>query len=161
MSATKTIQLQVNGKNAEVNCDENAPLLYILRNDLGLKGARFGCGDGLCGSCTVLIDGQPAHSCDNPIWSAKEGRIETIEYIRETALGRQLVNAFIEKQAGQCGYCLTGILVGAAALLRANPQPSRQEIANALDGHLCRCGAHNRILDAIGAVGDTAVGATS
>ncbi|MGI9521880.1 MAG: (2Fe-2S)-binding protein [Hyphomicrobiaceae bacterium] len=159
MSAIKTIGLQVNGKSAEVTCNENTPLLYILRNDLGLKGARFGCGDGLCGACTVLIDGQPVKSCDVPVWSAKEGTIETIEIIRDTALGRQLVEAFIEKQAGQCGYCLTGILVAAITLLEANPQPARQEIADALDGHLCRCGAHNRILDAVKAASDASIGA--
>ena len=158
MSAIKTTRLQVNGRSVKVSCNENTPLLYILRNDLGLKGARVGCGDGRWGACTVLIDGQTAKSCDIPVWSAKESAIETIEKIRETGLGRQLVDAFIEKQAGQCGYCLTGILVAAVTLLQTNPQPARQDIADALDGHLCRCGAHNRILDAIEAVADAAIG---
>jgi nicotinate dehydrogenase subunit A len=149
--------MAVNGEAREVAAEPDTPLLYVLRNDFGLKGSRFGCGLGLCGACTVLVDGQPMHSCDTPLWSAAGKAVTTVE-----GLGPALSESFVDEQAAQCGYCISGILVRAAALLAGNPDPSEAEVRAALDGHLCRCGAHNRIVRAVlraaGAAGAAAGG---
>ena len=180
---TQTIELTVNGARRAVTADPGTPLIYILRNDLGLKGTRFGCGAGVCGCCTVLMDGRSIQSCNTPL-SAAEGReVVTIEGLGE-GLGdgqgqgqgqgqghghghgqgqaprgkpapHPLQQAFIDEQAGQCGYCLTGIIMGAAALLARTPSPTEAEIRAALDIHLCRCGAYDRILRAIRRAGET------
>lgn len=139
----------VNGNAVEAETDRDTPLLYVLRNQLELKGSRFGCGLGLCGSCTVLMDGHPIFSCDTPLWSVQDRSIETVEGLAQDGEPHPLQRAILEEQAGQCGYCLSGIVMRAKALLDSNPTPSRAEIAEALDRNLCRCGAHNRIIRAI------------
>lgn len=141
--------LTVNGAAHTVAADGKAPLLTILRNDLGLTGARFGCGDGSCGACTVLIDGRPTTACDAPLDWAAGREVATVESLSGDGGPHPVQRALEAEQAGQCGYCLTGIVVRAAALLQATPNPSRAEIAAALDRHLCRCGVQPRILRAV------------
>jgi nicotinate dehydrogenase subunit A len=141
--------LTVNGQRREVGADAETPLLYALRNDLKLKGARFGCGLGQCGACTVLVDGKPVQSCDFPLSAAVGKSITTIEGLSANGKPHPLQQAFVEEQAAQCGYCVTGIIMTAKALLDANPHPSDAEIREALKGNLCRCGTHQRILRAI------------
>ena len=147
MSVTTTIQ--VNGRRHEVAAEPETPLLYVLRNDLKLKGARFGCGLGQCGSCTVLVDGKPVQSCDFPLSAAAGKSVTTIEGIAANGKPHPLQQAFIDEQAAQCGYCITGIIMTAKALLDANPSPTDAEIRAALKGNLCRCGTHHRILRAV------------
>jgi aerobic-type carbon monoxide dehydrogenase small subunit (CoxS/CutS family) len=146
---TDHVTLRVNGHTHEVAAEPNTPLLYVLRNDLGLKGTRFGCGAGHCGSCTVLVDGNAVQSCDTPLWSASGREITTIEGLGSAEKPHPLQRAFLDEQAAQCGYCVNGIIMSAAALLKKTPRPSDAEIAAALDRNLCRCGTHVRILRAI------------
>ena len=148
-SPSDRVLLSVNGKSCEVHADPNTPLLYALRNDLDLRGARYGCGSGECGACFVLIDGHPAPSCDTPLWAAAGKTITTIEGLGAQGLLQPLEQAFIAEQAAQCGYCTSGILVSAAALLAGNPHPTETEVRAALDRNLCRCGAHNRVVRAV------------
>ena len=146
---TSAMAFNVNGARRAVTADADTPLIYILRNDLKLKGTRFGCGQGVCGCCTVLLDGRSVQSCNTPM-SAVEGRtVTTIEGLGSSSALHPLQEAFIEEQAGQCGYCLTGIIMGAAALLSRNPSPTDAQIRSDLDIHLCRCGSYDRILRAI------------
>jgi nicotinate dehydrogenase subunit A len=119
--------------------------VYILRNDLGLKGTRFGCGTGHCGSCTVVMDGRAIQSCDTPLWSAAGKEVTTIEGLGTAALPHALQQAFLDEQAAQCGYCINGILMSVSSL----EKPTEEEILKALERHLCRCGTHVRILRAI------------
>jgi aerobic-type carbon monoxide dehydrogenase small subunit (CoxS/CutS family) len=142
-------KLKVNGHEHEVEAEPKTPLLYILRNDLGLKGTRFGCGTGHCGACTVLMDGKAIQSCDTPLWSAEGREITTIEGLGSREKLHPLQQAFLDEQAAQCGYCIDGIMMSAAALLREKKNPTDAEIAAALDRNLCRCGTHVRILRAI------------
>jgi nicotinate dehydrogenase subunit A len=146
---TERVKLRVNGRVHEVAAEPNTPLLYVLRNDLGLKGTRFGCGAGHCGACTVLVDGNAVQSCDTPLWSASGREITTIEGLGSAEQPHPLQQAFLGEQAAQCGYCVNGIIMSAAALLKKTPRPSDAEIAAALDRNLCRCGTHVRILRAI------------
>lgn len=141
--------IHVNGRDHAVEADPETPLLYVLRNDLKLKGARFGCGLGQCGACTVLVDGKPVQSCDFPLSAAAGTSITTVEGLAADGTLHPLQQAFIAEQAAQCGYCVTGIIMTAKALLDANPRPSDAEIRTALKGNLCRCGTHQRILKAI------------
>jgi nicotinate dehydrogenase subunit A len=146
------ISITVNGKAHNVDADGETPLLYVLRNDLQLKGARFGCGLGVCGACTVAIDGKAVQSCDISLTAAAGKRITTIEGIGGSGSMDQmhaLQSAFIAEQAAQCGYCTSGIIMTAYALLARNAQPSEAEIRKALDGNICRCGTHVRVLRAI------------
>jgi nicotinate dehydrogenase subunit A len=146
----KRFEFSVNGKAVSVSLDnEESPLLDVLRNSLGLKGTRFGCGLEQCGCCMVLIDGAPEKCCTKPVWSVVGKEIVTVEGLGDAARPHPLQQSFLDEQAGQCGYCLAGILVSAKALLDKNPKPSRAEIAQALDGNICRCGSHNRILRAV------------
>lgn len=145
----EVISLHVNGKALDVRVEPDTPLLYVLRNDLGLKGTRAGCVEGQCMSCTVLIDGRPQTACMVPIGSIAGQRVETVESLVGNGTNHPLIDSVLEEQAGQCGYCLAGILMRAKALLDHNATPSRTDIAKALDDHLCRCGAHVRILRAI------------
>jgi nicotinate dehydrogenase subunit A len=145
----ETIKIRVNGVEREVRAEPSTPLLYILRNDLGLKGTRFGCGEGQCGACTVLVDGKPLQSCDTPLWSAAGHEITTVEGLSRDGVPHPIQQAFLDEQAAQCGYCINGIMMSAMALLERNPDPSEAEIAAALDRNLCRCGTHVRILRAI------------
>jgi nicotinate dehydrogenase subunit A len=143
------IRLLVNGEARDVSVDPDTPLLYVLRNDLGLKGTRAGCVEGQCMSCTVLLDGRPQTACMVPVGSVAGQRVETVESLVRNGTNHPLVDSVIEEQAGQCGYCLPGILMRAKALLDRDSAPSRADIAAALDDHLCRCGAHDRILRAV------------
>jgi len=140
-----SIELTVNGQTISVAVADDVPLLDVLRNHLDLKGSRYGCGLEQCGSCMVLIDGKAEYSCARDIATVAGKRIKTVESLGSHPL-RQ---AFLDEQAGQCGYCLSGILMSAKALLDRNQNPSRADIVTALDSHLCRCGAHPRILRAV------------
>lgn len=153
-----TTSINVNGRRHDVAADPETPLLYVLRNDLHLKGARFGCGQGLCGACTVLVDGKPVQSCDYPLSAAAGKAITTIEGLAADGRRHPLQSAFIAEQAAQCGYCVTGIILAAKSLLDANPRPSDAEIRAALKGNLCRCGTHQRILKAIRRAADAMAG---
>jgi nicotinate dehydrogenase subunit A len=147
---TKTFDFSVNGKSVSVALDdEETPLLNVLRNELGLMGTRFGCGLEQCGCCMVLIDGQPEKCCTKPVSSVAGKSVTTVEGLGSPQHPHPLQQAFIDEQAGQCGYCLSGILISAKALLAVNPSPTRSEIALALDGNICRCGSHNRIMRAV------------
>ena len=144
------VKLNVNGKNVAVASDDpEMPLLYALRDDLGLHGPRFGCGLGQCGACTVLIDGKARRSCVTPVSEVTGTKIVTLEGLGTAAKPHPLQVAFIEEQAVQCGYCINGMIMQAAALLQTNKHPSEQEIKAALAENLCRCGTHLRIVRAI------------
>jgi len=144
-----TISITVNGAAHQVVADAETPLLYVLRNDLKLKGARFGCGLGQCGTCTVIVDGKAVQSCDVPVSAVVGKAVTTIEGIRADGGLHPLQQAFIDEQAAQCGYCVSGIIMAAKALLDANLRASDAEIREALARNLCRCGTHQRILRAI------------
>ena len=141
--------ISVNGRALDVTADGETPLLYVLRNDAGCKGVRYGCGLGQCGTCTVIIDGKPVQSCDVPVSAVAGKSITTVEGIGSAEKPHPLQAAFVEEQAAQCGYCTTGIIMSAKVLLDANPSPSDAEIKQALAKNLCRCGTHLRIVRAI------------
>ena len=142
-------RLRVNQSFATVDCDGQTPLLYALRNDLSLNGPKFGCGLGQCGACTVLIDGQPVRSCVMPVASVGGRSIVTLDGLSTNGAPDPLQRAFIEAQAAQCGYCTSGMIMTAKALLERSKAPTEGEIKRALSGNLCRCGSHNRIVKAI------------
>ncbi len=144
-----SIDIHVNGRPCRVEAEPETPLLYVLRNDLKLKGTRFGCGLGQCGACTVIVDGAAVQSCDLPVSAVVGKRVTTIEALAENGRLHPLQQAFIDEQAAQCGYCATGIIMSAKALLDAHPEASDAEVREALAGNLCRCGTHARILRAI------------
>jgi nicotinate dehydrogenase subunit A len=143
------ITFTVNGTAKSVAGPETATLLDILRNQLGLMGTRYGCGLEQCGCCMVLVDGQPVYACTREVGTVAGKTVTTIEGLGSAAKPHPLQQAFLDEQAGQCGYCLSGILISAKALLDRNPKPSRADIVAALDKHLCRCGSHPRILRAV------------
>ena len=143
------ITLTVNGEARQVGAPQATSLLEVLRNHFGLMGTRYGCGLEQCGCCMVLVDGQPAYACTRELGTVAGRKVTTIEGLGTQAAPHPLQQAFLDEQAGQCGYCLSGILVSAKALLDRNPDPSRADIVAALDRHLCRCGAHQRILRAV------------
>src|ERR1700674_2314701 len=146
----QNVDLTVNGRAVTVSvAHEETPLLDVLRNGLRLTGTRFGCGLEQCGCCIVLIDGKPVKSCTRPISTVAGRSVTTIEGLGTPERPHPLQQAFLEEQAGQCGYCLSGILISAKALLDRNPSPSRAQIAAALDDNICRCGSHIRILRAV------------
>jgi nicotinate dehydrogenase subunit A len=153
--APSTFRLDVNGRATEVRADPDTPLLLVLRNALGLTGAKFGCGVGLCGACTVWIDGHPTPSCDQPVEYVGDRPIRTVEDLGDGDEPGPLQSAFLDEQAAQCAYCIPGILMSAAALLRDNPNPTRDDVVAALDRHLCRCGSHERIVRAVLAAADS------
>jgi nicotinate dehydrogenase subunit A len=144
------IALDVNGKVHEVDADPETPLLYVLRNDLALNGAKFGCGLGQCGACTVLVDGKAVFSCITPVSSLAGRRIRTVEGLGTIDRPGPMQRAFIEEQAAQCGYCIPGMMMRAQGLLEANPAASEADMRKALEPNLCRCGTHMRILRAVG-----------
>jgi len=139
----------LNGVVTETVARPDTPLLYVLRDDLGFKGTRFGCGNGQCGACFVLLDGHAAPSCDTPVWSVAGKSVTTVEGLTKDGEPHPLQRAFLEEQAAQCGYCSSGILISAAALLQNKPAPTEAEIRTALDRNLCRCGSHNRVVRAV------------
>jgi nicotinate dehydrogenase subunit A len=150
MSSTDAIiKLNVNGSERSVEADPASSLLGVLRKQLGLTGTRYGCGANQCGACNVLIEGQAVAACDTPLWAAAGKKIVTVEGLGTPERPHPLQRAFIAEQASQCGFCLSGILISAAALLERNPNPSEVEVRAALDRNLCRCGAHNRIVRAV------------
>ena len=150
-------KLTVNDRSVSVAADGGTPLLSVLRDELGLRGTKFGCGTEQCGACVVLVDGEPVYSCTREVVTLAGKSITTVEGLSKNGALSPLQQAFLDEQAGQCGYCLSGILVAAAALLRKKPKPSRADIVAALDPHLCRCGIHNRVVRAI----QTASGASA
>src|SRR5664279_2928013 len=144
------LEFTVNDKPVSVSLDnEETPLLNVLRNELGLMGTRFGCGLEQCGCCMVLVNGAPEKSCAKPVWSVAGKNVTTIEGLGTSERPHPLQQAFIDEQAGQCGYCLSGIIITAKALLDKNPSPTRAQIAAALVDNICRCGTHNRIMRAV------------
>ena len=145
------ISFRLNGDQVDLDVDPDTPLLYVLRNDLGLAGARFGCGLGLCGACFVHVDGVPVPSCETPVWSVAGKTVVTIEGLSP----HPVQQAFLRRQAAQCGYCVTGIVMTAAALLDREPHPSERMVAEALDRHLCRCGAQQRMIRAVVEAGES------
>lgn len=146
---TQPIAFTVNGQRREIGAAEGASLLDVLRHQLELKGSRYGCGLEQCGSCMVLVDGEPVFACTRLVATVAGREVTTIEGLGTVDRPHPLQQAFLDEQAGQCGYCLSGILISAKALLDRNPSPTRVEIVTALDKHLCRCGAHQRIIRAV------------
>jgi nicotinate dehydrogenase subunit A len=142
-------KLTVNGAAVTIDAADNAPLMDVLRNHLRLTSVRYGCGAEQCGTCMVLIDGEPAYSCTRELGSVAGRLVTTVEGLGTSDRPHALQRALIDEQAGQCGYCLSGIMISAAALLARNPRPGRGEIIAALDKHLCRCGTHVRIVRAV------------
>ncbi len=145
----ESIKLRVNGAERTVEADPASSLLGALRGQLGLTGSHFGCGANQCGACNVMIEEQAVAACDTPLWAAAGKDIVTVEGLGTPERPHPLQRAFLAEQASQCGYCLSGILISAAALLKHNPDPSEAEVRAALDRNLCRCGAHNRIVRAV------------
>jgi nicotinate dehydrogenase subunit A len=143
------INIKVNGAMHSVPAEPDTPLLYVLRNDLGLNAAKFGCGIAQCGACTVLVDGKPVRSCATPIDTLGRSEITTLESLGTIERPHPLQAAFMAEQAAQCGYCIPGFMMVAKALLDRNPQPSEADVRQGLAGNLCRCGAHNRIVRAV------------
>ena len=143
------MKIEVNGTAMEVAAHPDTPLLYVLRNELGLVGTRFGCGSGECGACFVLVDDRPMASCDLPLWSTAGKKITTIEGLTRGGELHPVQEALVEEQAAQCGYCMSGIIIAAAALLERNPRPNEADVRDALDRNLCRCGAHQRVVRAV------------
>jgi nicotinate dehydrogenase subunit A len=143
------MNLHLNGSVRSVDAKPDTPLLYVLRNELGLVGSRFGCGSGQCGACFVLVDGRPMASCDMPVSFAEGKKVTTIEGLGGNGELHPVQRALIAEQAAQCGYCMSGIAVAAAALLASNRKPTEQQVREALDKHLCRCGSHNRVVRAV------------
>lgn len=142
-------RLRVNGVERDIAADPATPLLSVLRGTLGLTAAHFGCGANQCGACFVLVDGHAVASCDTPLWSAAGKEVTTLEGLGTPERPHPLQRAFIAEQAMQCGYCIAGIIMSAAALLKRNPDPTEAQVREALDRNLCRCGAHNRIVRAV------------
>jgi len=145
----ETTTLEVNGVRRTVHAESDTPLLYILRNDLKLKGAKFGCGQGHCGACMVLLDGHAVNACDTPLWSADGKKVTTVEGLGTLEAPSALQSAFIAEQAVQCGYCISGCIVSATALLARNASPTEDELKAALSRNLCRCGTQSRIIKAV------------
>jgi nicotinate dehydrogenase subunit A len=143
------VSLTVNGSRREIRSEPATPLLYVLRGELGLNGPKYGCGLGQCGACTVLRDGRVLRSCIAPVGQLEGAEIVTLEGLGGEGWLHPLQQAFLEEQAGQCAYCIPGMIMTAAALLKGKPKPTPAEIRQALEGNLCRCGSHNRILRAV------------
>ncbi len=143
------VRFRLNGAETEIDADPDTPLLTVLRSQLGLTGSHFGCGAGECGACMVLVDDHALTSCDAPLWSVANKAVTTIEGLGSEQHPHALQRAFIAEQALQCGYCLSGIMMSAAALLKRNANPTTAEVKAALDRNLCRCGSHNRMVRAV------------
>ena len=144
----RTVAFQLNGKPTSVKTDDERMLLWVLRSDLGLTGSKFGCGEGLCGACTVVVGGRAVRSCVTPLKDVAGKRVLTIEGLGSDGL-HAIQQAFLEHHAFQCGYCTPGMIMNAYALLQKTPRPTREEIVAAMDDNLCRCGSHQRVIAAI------------
>ena len=154
----REVSFTLNGTSTRLTVDEDRMLLWVLRDDLGLTGTKFGCGQAICGSCTVLVDDQAVRSCATPMKAVDGRRVVTIEGLASGGRLHPLQQAFVEHLGFQCGYCTPGMILGAYALLAKNPTPTRADIVRALDGHLCRCGAHVRVVRAIESAAGTVRG---
>ncbi|MAX53711.1 MAG: (2Fe-2S)-binding protein [Methylophaga sp.] len=143
------MKLMINGKSRQVDAPEDTPILWTLRDILGMTGTKFGCGKALCGACTVMLDGKPIRSCVTPISAAKDKKITTIEAVSEDKVGQAVQTAWQSINVPQCGYCQSGQIVAATALLRDNPNPTDEDIDTAMRGNICRCGTYTRIREAI------------
>jgi aerobic-type carbon monoxide dehydrogenase small subunit (CoxS/CutS family) len=143
------ISFKLNGENVKSDVAQDTPLLTVLVNDMNVNGAKFGCGQAQCGACLVMVNGSPIHSCVAPLSTVAGGTVTTLEGLKNGNLPSRLQQAFIDEQAAQCGYCTSGMIVQAHALLQRNPKPTDAEVRAALDANLCRCGAHNRIVRAV------------
>ena len=143
------VQFELNGKQVEVQLAENETLLWALRTHFNLTGTKYGCGEGYCGSCTVLINDEPVRSCVTPLEDVAGAKVVTIEGLADGEKLHPVQQAFVEHDALQCGYCTPGMILNAVGLLKKNPEPTRKEILDGMDGNLCRCGAHTRIIMAI------------
>ncbi|WP_306601670.1 (2Fe-2S)-binding protein [Geothrix sp. 21YS21S-2] len=143
------ISFNLNGKKVSVDAAGSRMLAYVLRGDLGLTGTKVGCGAGICGACTVLVDGEAARSCSTPLEAVAGREVTTIEGLERSGALHAVQEAFLAHTAFQCGFCTPGMILNACALLRKNPRPTREQIAQAMEGNLCRCGTHGRILDAV------------
>jgi carbon-monoxide dehydrogenase small subunit len=150
----ETIRFRLNGESVSLDTAGDRKLLWVLRTELGLTGTKFGCGESLCGSCTVVVDGEAVRSCQFPIGDAAGRAVTTIEGLARDGELHPLQEEFAERGALQCGFCTSGMIMNAHGLLNANPSPSRQEIIRGMDDNLCRCGAHKRILEAIAAAAE-------
>ena len=150
----------VNNKAVTTSAAERTPLLYVLRNELGLRAAKYGCGTGHCGACTVLVDGRPENSCEFEVSLVEGCRVTTLEGLPNTDL-HPVQQAFIEEQAAQCGYCTTGLIMRLVSLLETTPRPAVSEVRSALDRHLCRCGSHSRVLKVIDRLFSEELGGTT
>ena len=144
-----TVRFRLNSVEVDVDVDPGRMLLDVLRGSLAVTGPHFGCGAGECGACNVMVDGCAVSSCDIPLWSIAGKEVTTLEGLGNAEQPHPLQRAFIAEQALQCGYCVPGILISAAALLKRNPSPSKEDVKQALDGNLCRCGSHNRMVRAV------------
>jgi nicotinate dehydrogenase subunit A len=144
-----SVRFRLNGAEMDVEADPDRSLLDILRGPLGMTGPHFGCGAGECGACNVIVGDRAVAACDTPLWSVAGKDVTTLEGLGSAERPHPLQRAFIAEQALQCGYCVSGILMSAAALLKRNPKPSSREVKQALDGNLCRCGSHNRMVRAV------------
>src|SRR6516162_3270148 len=152
--------LSVNGAEHQVDAPPDSKLLYILRDSLGLTGTKYGCGEGMCGACTVLLDGKPARSCQAPLSAVAGKKITTIEGLEENGRLHPVQQAFVGAEAFQCAYCTSGMIMAAVGLLRKNPRTSDEEIINAMDGNICRCGTYPRIVEAVRQAASSAKGST-
>jgi aerobic-type carbon monoxide dehydrogenase small subunit (CoxS/CutS family) len=158
---TETISFTLNDKPVIVQVDQDRPLLWVLRDDLGLTGAKFGCGEGLCGACTVLIDNAAVPSCQVSVGEVAGSQVRTIEGLEKNGKLHPIQEAFVAHDALQCGFCTPGMILKAYALLAANPKPTRQQIIDGMEDNLCRCGAHVRIVEAIQTAAKTLGGGSS
>jgi isoquinoline 1-oxidoreductase alpha subunit len=144
-----TLQLEINGRKYSVNYPPDTPLLYVLRDELGLTGTKYGCGEGMCGACTVLLGGTARRSCQIPVSAAVSRPITTIEGLEKDGALHPVQQAFLDAGAFQCAYCTSGMIMNSVSLLQANPHPTREQIVQAMQGNICRCGTHPRIIEAI------------
>ena len=145
----RSLRFRLNGKPTQIETDDERKLLWVLRTDLALTGAKYGCGEGLCGSCTVIVDGQAVHACQTPLKAIADKEVLTIEGLAKDGVLHPVQRAFLEHVGYQCGYCTPGMILGAYALLRDNPHPTREAILAGMERHLCRCAAHQRIVAAV------------
>jgi aerobic-type carbon monoxide dehydrogenase small subunit (CoxS/CutS family) len=146
---TKITELQINGKKYPIDAEEQASLLFVLRDQLDLTGSKYGCGEGQCGACTVLVDGSPRRSCITSVGAVASKKITTIEGLEKNGRLHPLQEAFLTEDAMQCAYCTSGMIMSAAGLLKSNPSPTEEEVFEHMQGNICRCGTHHRIVAAI------------